>query len=364
LAGGCLTDKSDSVDLALFGVGWILGWVLLWRLRPLPALPPQDASSTERPAVAIVIPARNEADALPHLLPGLAAQLRSGDELLVVDDHSTDATSEVANRFGARVVHPPALPDGWLGKPHACWHGARSTTAPLLVFVDADVRAAPDLLDRIASAWSADPDAVVSMQPWHHTGSWVEQASVLANVTALMGCGGFTVAGTRLAPTVAFGPVLAIGRATYEQIGGHAAVRTMHTEDIGLARLAGRSVLYTGLPDTSFRMYPDGFRQLVQGWTRSIATGARFTPWWLSLAVAFWVWSLAGGWLAEPMVYPLSAAQFWVLGRRAGSMHPLTALLYPLAVVVFAWIFLRSLFAMVFRREVTWKQRSVAARPD
>ena len=352
------------MDLALFGVGWILGWLLLWRLRPLPALPPHDSSSTERPAVAIVVPARNEADALPHLLPGLAAQLRSSDELIVVDDHSTDATSEVAIRLGARVVHPPALPAGWLGKPHACWHGARSTTAPLLVFVDADVRAAPDLLDRIASAWSADPDAVVSMQPWHHTGSWAEQASLLANITALMGSGGFTVAGTRLPPTVAFGPVLAIGRTTYEQIGGHAEVRTMHTEDIGLARLVGRSTLFTGRPDTSFRMYPDGFRQLVQGWTRSIATGTRFTPWWLSLAVAFWVWSLAGGWLAEPLVYPLSAVQFWVLGRRAGSMHPLTAMLYPLAVLVFAWIFLRSLFAMVFRREVTWKQRSVAARPD
>ena len=63
-------------------------------------------------------------------------------------------------------------------------------------------------------------------------------------------------------------------------------------------------------------------------------------------------------------MYPLSAVQFWVLGRRAGSIHPLTAVLYPLAVAVFAVIFLRSLFAMVFRRDVTWKQRSVAARPD
>ena len=60
----------------------------------------------------------------------------------------------------------------------------------------------------------------------------------------------------------------------------------------------------------------------------------------------------------------LSALQFWVLGRRAGSLHPITALLFPLAVVVFAWIFLRSLVAIVLRREVTWKQRSVAARPD
>ncbi len=364
MAGIDRTGKSGGVDLALFGVGWVLGWLLLWRPRPLPAARPDSGSPTDRPAIAVVVPARNEALALPHLLPGLAAQLRPGDELVVVDDQSSDSTAVVAMRLGAQVVHPPALPDDWLGKPHTCSTGARSTTAPLLLFVDADVRPAPDLLDRVALAVSQHPDTVVSVQPWHDTGSWVEQASLLANVTALMGSGGFTVAGSRLAPTVAFGPVLAIERQTYDEVGGHAAVHAMHTEDIGLARVVGRSGLWTGRPDTSFRMYPEGLGQLVQGWTRSIATGARFTPWWLSLAVVLWVWSLAGGWLAEPLVYPLSALQFWVLGRRAGSMHPLTAALFPLAVAVFVVIFLRSLFAMAFRRDVTWKQRSVAARPD
>ena len=348
------------MDLVLFAVGWSLGWFLLWRLRPLPAA----VDATDRPAIAIVIPARNEAEALPHLLPTLVAQLRTDDELVVVDDHSTDATTDVATRLGAQVVTPPDLPEGWLGKPHACWHGARSTEAPLLLFVDADVRPAPDLARPHGRCLLGCPASVVSMQPWHQTGQWVEQASLLANITALMGTGGFTVAGPRAAATMAFGPVLAVERSTYDEAGGHGAVRTMHTEDIGLAQAIGRSELYSGRPDTAFRMYPEGLGQLVQGWTRSIATGTRFAPWWLSLAVVLWVWSLAGGWITEPLVYPLSAAQFWVLGRRAGSMHPLTALLYPLAVAVFVWIFLRSLFAMVFRRDVTWKQRSVAARPD
>jgi 4,4'-diaponeurosporenoate glycosyltransferase len=337
---------------------------LLWRLRPLPSYSTGTSGPLGRPSIAVVIPARNEALVLPNLLPGLVAQLRPGDELVVVDDHSTDATADVVTRLGATLVRAPELPDGWLGKPHACSTGAAATTAPLLLFVDADVQPAPDLLDRIALEWSHDRDAVVSMQPWHRTGSWSEQASLLANVTALMGSGGFTIAGSRTAASVAFGPVLAVGRSTYERVGGHAAVRTMHTEDIGLARAVGRSTLCTGRPDTSFRMYPEGLRQLVQGWTRSIATGARYTPWWLSIAVIAWVWSLAGGWLAEPLVYPLSAVQFWVLGRRAGSMHPVTALLYPVAVVVFVVIFVRSVLAVALRRDVTWKQRSVPSRSD
>jgi hypothetical protein len=63
-----------------------------------------------------------------------------------------------------------------------------------------------------------------------------------------------------------------------------------------------------------------------------------------------------------PIVYPLSALQVWVLGRRAASIHPLTALLYPLAVVAFTVIFLRSLIALILGRGVEWKGRHVDAR--
>jgi len=354
----------DRLDLGIYLVGWVIGWLLLWRLRPLPEISHTGSSSTDRPGVAVVIPARNEAASLPRLLTPLVAQIGPGDELLVVDDHSDDDTAGIAGRFGARTITPPALPEGWLGKPHACAHGAAATTAPVLLFLDADVQPATDLVERIAITVGAHPDAVVSVQPWHDTGSWVEQASVLCNVTALMGCGAFTPIGRRTTATVAFGPVLAVDRNTYDRSGGHAspAVHMMHTEDIGLARAIGRSELFSGRPDTRFRMYPEGLGQTIRGWTRSIATGARFTPWWLALATFAWVTSLAGGWIATPLVYPLSALQVWVLGRRAISIHPVTALLYPLAVLAFFAIFARSLVALVLRRDVEWKGRRIDAR--
>lgn len=365
----------DRVDLVLYLVGWVLGWLLLWRLRPLPngvmtaSTPSRSAvdAHVERAArlgVAVVVPARNEAASLPSLLGALVAQLGPDDELVVVDDHSDDETGDIARSLGARTVTPPPLPAGWLGKPHACAHGVSQSSAPVLLFLDADVRPAPDLVERIADAVSASPDAVISVQPWHDTGRWVEQASVLCNVTALMGCGAFTVAGSRTAATVAFGPVLAVGRDAYANCGGHAdpAVRTMHTEDIGMARLVGRSELFSGRPDTSFRMYPEGLGQTIRGWTRSIATGARFTPWWLGLATLAWVWSVAGGWLSGLVLYPLSAIQVWVLGRRAASVHPLAAALFPLLVVVFVVIFVRSLVALVFGSRVEWKGRRVETR--
>lgn len=356
----------SPLDLTLFAGGWIVGWLLLWRPRPLP----RGVSGARRDPIAVVIPARNEGGQIGDVVDLVIAQLAAGDELLVVDDHSDDDTANIARERGAEVV-TTSPPPGWLGKPHACWQGTLATTAPTLLFLDADVRPAPDLLDRIGAAVADHPDVVVSVQPWHRTERWYEQASMLFNVTALMGCGAFTALRSN-SSTVAFGPVLAIRRDTYDRIGGHAAVRTMHTEDIGVARHAGGALLHTGRPDTSFRMYPDGAGQLVNGWTRSIATGLRSTRWWWSLATVWWVAALAGGWLAAgwpsdapvafASVYAACALQLWVLGRRAGSIRVATALLYPAAVVVFVAIVVRSVVVLAVGRPVTWKGRRVDSR--
>lgn len=353
----------DPIELVVFAVGWSIGWMLLWKVRTLPT----SEHPEPRGPISVVIPARNEAHALPDLLRPLVEQRRPGDEIIVVDDDSDDGTVRVARAFDVEVIDAPVLADGWLGKPNACWAGARHASSETLVFLDADVRPGPSLLDDLATAVADEPAAVVSMQPWHRMHTVAEKPSLLCNVTALMGCGAFTPLGDRLAATVAFGPVIAIDRQVYEASGGHAdpKVRTMHTEDIGLARAVGRSRLFVGRPDqTTFRMYPGGFRELVSGWSRSLATGARFTPWWIALATLAWIWSLAGGWIAAPIVYPLSVVQVWVLGRRAGTTDPVAAIFYPVLVVIFVAIFVRSAFAVVFRRDIGWKGRRVSARND
>jgi len=345
---------TDGPGWALFAAGWTLGWLLLWRTRALPA------ATLRREPIAVVIPARNEAAALPHLLDPLRSQLRPGDELVVVDDGSTDATAVAASSGGARVLPAPALPPGWIGKPHACWVGAGATTAPILTFLDADVRPGPDLLARLAAALDAAPEAVVSVQPWHDVATTAERASVLPNVVALMGCGAFGV--FRRRTDVAFGPVLAVRREHYASAGGHAGVdvRASLTEDIALAHAVGASELYTHRGDATFRMYPDGLAQVVGGWSRTMANGVAATRWWLLLGIAAWVWSLAGGLFVGWFAYPLSAVQVWVLGRRAGRFGPVTAALYPLAVGVLVIVIVRSAWSRV-RGTTTWKGRTVSA---
>ncbi|MGH9270429.1 MAG: hypothetical protein ACRDZ2_04080, partial [Ilumatobacteraceae bacterium] len=180
------------------------------------------------------------------------------------------------------------------------------------------------------------------------------------NVVSLMGCGGFTVLGRRLATDVAFGPVLAVERTAYERAGGHAdpAVRASLTEDIELARRVGRSDLYTSRRDATFRMYPGGVRQLIAGWARTMGAGLASTRWWVAAAVAAWVASLAGGPFATWWAYPLSALQVWALGRRAGRFGPVVAALYPVAVLVLL-VVVGGAAVNRTRRRTIWRGRTI-----
>ncbi len=348
----------SALSLALFATGWACGWFLLWRLP----MPPRSRTGA-RPRLAVVIPARDEAHALPDLLASVRSQLGPDDELVVVDDHSADTTAAVATAAGARVVAAPDLPEGWLGKPWACSQGVAATTAPLLAFIDADVVLAPGAIDRLAAAQHAT-GALVSVQPWHRIERPFETMSLLFNVTALMGGGGFSVLRGRFRERLAYGPVLVIDRAQYAASGGHAhpQVRSAVAEDIALGRRIGRNAVFAGRELASFRMYPQGIRSLIQGWTKNIATGARSVPWWAAPLMVGWIWSLAGGPFASGWCYLASVVQIAVQGRRVGRFGVLTALVYPVLLAFFLVIFVRSVILTVLRRPVRWRGRGVLPR--
>jgi glycosyltransferase involved in cell wall biosynthesis len=74
-------------------------------------------------------------------------------EFIVVDDRSTDQTSEILRRLAqvdsrVQVRRVEALPDGWLGKCHACHVGASAATGDWILFTDADCWLQPDAIAR------------------------------------------------------------------------------------------------------------------------------------------------------------------------------------------------------------------------
>lgn len=120
----------------------------------------QDDSGPPPPGplrITLVVPARDEQDRLPRCLASVAAQTRQPDEVVVVDNASTDATARLATAAGARVVHEP-VPGIW----HAAAAGYDAATGDVIARVDADTVLPPDWLARVEHLMTTDPgcDAV------------------------------------------------------------------------------------------------------------------------------------------------------------------------------------------------------------
>jgi chlorobactene glucosyltransferase len=103
-------------------------------------------ATDDAPLVSIIVPARNESVNISVCVASLLNSLYPKSEIVVVDDGSVDGTGDIvrilADHAGGRLrlVEGNPLPEGWLGKPWACWQGYRQAAGDLLLFTDADTR--------------------------------------------------------------------------------------------------------------------------------------------------------------------------------------------------------------------------------
>jgi 4,4'-diaponeurosporenoate glycosyltransferase len=356
-----------TFSYVLVVAGWLAGALLMWRVRT----PPATTATGLAGSVSVVIPARNEEQNLPRLLASLDAQTEPPLEVLVVDDDSVDRTAAVARAAGVGVVEAGAPPAGWLGKPWACHQGVDAASGERLLFLDADTWLAADGLARLVAVHDdLTPDGLLSVQPFHHVERPYEHLSAVCNVVPVLASG--MAAPGDPHPSIAFGPCLLARADALDAAGGFGAVRGEVVEDAALAhafRRAGRPVRCLGGGSTvSFRMYPDGIGSLVEGWTKNLSGGAlRVAPLAL-LGAALWVTaglSVTVDAVTEPTVAVLVAwvavaMQVWWMLRRLGSFHWLSAILFPIPLLAFVALFLRSLVLRLTRRPVSWRGRRIA----
>jgi len=368
----------NIVYFVVHAIFWSFGFVFLFRIPGCKGN--RDSTVEPYPRVSVIIPARNEENSLPVLLASLRNSDFVPDEIIVVVGQCEDGTKEVAKGEGVTIIDSEPLPEGWVGKPWACYQGARLAKGDILIFLDADTCLEKGGLRDIVNTY-LETDGIVSVQPYHKTKRLYEQLSVFFNIIMMGAMGPFTMMGSRIRPIGLFGPCVVMRKAYYFESGGHGAVKGQVVEDLALGERLKKHNLpihcYGGQGTISFRMYPNGIRELVDGWSKGFATGARRA--YIPLFVATIAWIGSGISATVCIIGAISgmhdtAIMWWTLAYlayaiqvqwmafRVGTFKFYTALLFPVALLFFITVFFRSIFLVAIRRKVMWKGLAISLK--
>jgi glycosyltransferase involved in cell wall biosynthesis len=243
---------------------------------------PATSTANHPPAVSVIVPARNEEVSLKSCLDSLIAQAGVTFEIIVIDDHSTDCTREIASAFSNSPAHPRVrvieagpLPAGWTGKNNAVAAGAKTARGQCLLFTDADTVHLPGSLARSIEEANRHHAAMLSYSPEQIVKKFWEKAVmpvIFAELAASFRPS--QVSDPKSSAAAANGQYILITREAYDAVGGHAAIATNLLEDVALARAvkkSGRRIFFRyGGDAVRTRMYRS-FAQLREGWTKNLA---------------------------------------------------------------------------------------------
>lgn len=337
--------------------------------------------------VSVLVPARNEAQNLRGCIASLAGSLHPVFELIVYDDGSTDGTRELLTELkgefpGLRVETGGALPDGWVGKAHACHRLSEAASGEVLLFLDADVRLTPSGIGRIASLFERLGAHVVTAVPAQLTGSFAEKLVIpLLHLTYVSWFPLVLTYRSRNARFLAAnGQVLAVRRAAYEQTGGFSTVRAEVVDDMAFCRLAkknGQRVVFAdGHHIARCRMY-DSVRGIVQGFSKNLYEGLRERPGALAAVLGLYLGAfvfpyaaLGAGWLAgKPELFAAGGTATAVNVLLRGMLalrhdQPWSSVvLHPFGVLMFVGIAVNSA-CWSWRGKLRWRGRVYARRSE
>lgn len=344
------------------------------RLPPLDALPDPHAhgdADSALPRCSVVIAARDEAARIERTVTGLLAQVGVALDVIVVDDRSTDGTDEVLRRLSASDARiqsrrVSSLPEGWLGKCHACHVGAAAATGEWILFTDADCWMTPDVVARalrVAARDAADhvtltpgiTGATLSARGWH--------LAFLASLANWMSGVNRDRAGAHLG----IGAFNLVRASAYGRCGGYEALRLTVVDDVKLGlllhRAGARTRGFIGGDDVACQWggtVPGMLRIMEKNYFAAI--DYQLAP-VIGIVVVFLLVTTgvaAGLWSGTPMgvvagLAPLSLAiPAAVFARRLG-WSPVTAMVTPMMYPVLFYAVVRSAYVTLRQGGVRWR---------
>ena len=371
---------------SLFGLLAVAGWTYL-ALAPgmfwVPVMPRNDTAPAQWPSVDIVVPARNEADALPKTLPSLLAQDYAGEwRVILVDDHSGDGTSDVAQKIAEEagksarltIIAAPDLAEGWSGKVAAMNAGAAQGTSEMILFTDADILHMPSHLRRLVSRAEAGKLDLVSRMVLLNCATFAEKLLIPAFVFFFAMLYPFRrVNDPQSKVAGAAGGVMLLRRAMLDKIGGMGCIKSALIDDCSLAdavKAVGRIELTLTREAESLRLYPhiEDVQRMV---SRTAYTQLKLSPWLLigtivAMAVLYAVppffFVFAPGWLPflSAVVCELVMTVLYLPTVRFYGLPWVWALTLPFAALIYGVATLDSARLYYQGRGGQWKGRTQA----
>jgi glycosyltransferase involved in cell wall biosynthesis len=320
-------------------------------------------AAPSRATISVLIPARDEAGQIGACLDSIDG----ADEVLVLDDDSSDETAAIAAAHGATVIHGTPVPPGGLGKPHACRQLAAAAHGDVLVFVDADVRLTPGAVRAVAGLLESSGLDLISPLPRQVAATPAErlvQPLLAWSILTLLPLGA-AARSPRPSLTAANGQFLVVRAAAYERAGGHPVSAVL--DDLALLRAikhsGGRGVAVAGFGIASCRMYT-GWREVRDGYGRSLwaafggPVGSAATVGVLGVGYVLPAVAALRGSRVGLVGYAAGVLGRVVTGRRAGDRVWPDAFAHPLSITLFGYLTARS---HVQRRRGTlrWKGRPI-----
>lgn len=332
---------------------------------------PRKAKSDSSFSVSVLIPARNEAHTIGKLLEGLKQFRYPRLEILVYDDHSEDATREVVKHYFAQIpelklMKGRPLPEGWLGKNHACYQLAQQASGDYLLFLDADTEVAPGLVERALAYTQKHHLTLLSVFPKQQVENFSEKISVPLMNWILLSL--LPMILIRISKNPAFaaanGQFMFFEAPTYRSIQPHKRFRNNMVEDIAISHFYKTRRLKTdtllGNRYIRCRMYKN-LKEAVNGFSKNIVRffgGSLFATLLFAVATTFWPLLFLAGW-QYGVAYLALAAGIRIFVSLASKQNVLENLIYAIPQhFIFLCILVKALIQRN-KKQWIWKNRNI-----
>ncbi len=320
----------------------------------------------ERRPISVIVPARNEEGKIGQCISSVLRLLRSSDELIIVDDGSSDGTFEeaIANcDERCTIIKILEKPGGWTGKNWACYNGYLHASSSLLIFLDAD------------TVLKGGIDEIYSLLTIYDAASQIPRIRCRT-----IACGAVEIAFTsilRLAypywdvkrgKAWLAGAFMGWRRRSYELVGTHLAVRDSLVEDALLGMLAAEKGL-----DITFFAGDFAESNWISRWGEAVNTLTRISraraprPLYAYILLVVFTFvslltylsplmALTG--IVNPLlslVYLVSIFSYASLSFKEVKASPISLLLAPIGLIIMGL----GLVKASRRENVEWKERKV-----